>query len=94
MMETKQHANGIYFRLEKQDWRGDTKAFLAAVKKLKTAVYNPVELDEDNWWFVGKPDVQAVKAIYDKLIGQPLADLARDKASGFKPIPRPWKKNA
>ena len=91
-METMTKKNGLYFRLEKQDWSGDTKGFLAAIKKLKTYVYNPVELDEDFWRFVGNPDVAAVKWIYNKYIQQPLDDAARDKASGLKPIPRAFHK--
>jgi hypothetical protein len=79
---------GIYFKLEPGDFKANWKQFLAEVKKMKSHVYNPAELDDDNWWFVGRQDIEALKFLKQEYITKVLNQAAKDKAAGFEPIPR------
>jgi hypothetical protein len=79
---------GRYIKLESRDWKGDARGFLAAIKKLKSVCYAPAELDEPNFWFIGKPDISAMEEAYDKHIKKVLQTIEEDRSSGYKPLPR------
>ena len=89
-MIKKLHQNGgMYIHLEKQDWKADARRFIAAIKKLPTAVYAPVELDEpDGWWFIGRDSLTGFEAAYEEHIAKLLRQIKSDIAAGCGPLQR------
>lgn len=88
MFIQKHQTGGLYFRLEKNDFKAAWKLFSKEVKKLKSATYNPVEKDDDNWWFVGAPDKTKFYELKKKYIDKVLMDMELDKQAGFRTLQR------
>ena len=88
-MKIKVSKTGIFFKLENQDWNpGYGKAFIEEVKKLPTVSYNPPEIDDVNWWFVGADGLAKFKKLKEELLNKPIRDAQADKDADYKPIPR------
>jgi len=89
-MICRRHKNGgLYISLEKADWKADARGFIAAIKKLPTAVYAPVELDEpDGWWFIGRDSISGFEAVYEEHISKPLRQTNADMIAGCGPLQR------
>lgn len=87
-MQIVKHQNGLFFKLEPADFRGMWKLFLAKIKRLKTVQYNPPEMEDDNWWFVGSDSVNQFAKLKDELIDEPLRQEQEWQDAGYKPIPR------
>lgn len=89
--------SGIFFTLEKEDFKfGDWRGFLAGVKKLKKWAYDPPEIgddSEDKWFWVGKECLEKFLELKEFHIDSAVRREKQFIADGFKPIPRPWKKN-
>lgn len=88
MIRIKSKTGGMYFKLEKNDWDGDYKGFFVAVKKLKTWVFDPPEMDESNFWYVGPAEVKALEEIYSKHITKTRMATISDKVAGYEPLKR------
>jgi hypothetical protein len=93
-MIIEQSKTGFYFKLESQDFKADWGSFLREIKKLRSSVYEPAEMDESNFWFIGQADYKLFLAFKELFIDRPLRDLENYKSIGFKPIPRPGGKFA
>lgn len=79
---------GIFFKLEKRDFKGDWKSFIAAIKKFPNRQYNPQEKPPDeNWWWIGKDSEKSFYELREKLIEDIIADEEQYKKDGYKPIP-------
>jgi len=88
MIRIKSKTGGMYFKLENDDWDGDYKGFFVAVKKLSTWVFNPVEMDEVNWWYIGKMEVSAVEEAYKEHIVKIKMAIMADELAGYVPMKR------
>lgn len=80
--------SGLYFRLETNDFHGDWRGFISAIKKLRSIIDKPPELDVENldgWWYPGKWDVPAMRLFYEQFIAKPLRDRDADLTAGFAP---------
>lgn len=82
------HHSGLFFKLETRDFRGMWKLFLARIKRLKTVQYNPPEMPDDNWWFVGSDSVNQFRRLKDELIDEPLRQEQEWEEAGYKPSPQ------
>jgi hypothetical protein len=89
--QTSKNGHGVYWRLDKRDFGGDWKTFLAKVKEKKIATYQPAEMDEENFWYSSAEEFKQVKELYQKHIGEILRQAESDKKAGFEPLKRRWK---
>lgn len=80
--------NGCYIQIEKKDFKGDWEGFVEAIKKLKGVVFNPPELDDENWWFIPKPVQMEMIKLYHTHIEKVLQDKKSYEDLGYKEIPR------
>ena len=81
--------NGLYFKLEKSDFKGLWQEFLKQVKRLPTWAYEPVELkNPDQCWFIGQDGTKKFYELKKEFIDD-VIELERSfRELGFKPIPR------
>ena len=88
-MKIEKHATGLFFKLDKSDFRGDWKSFLYAVKKLPNWQYNPPEKPPDeNWWWISLDSQRKFYELREKLIEDVIADEDQYRRDGYVPIPR------
>jgi hypothetical protein len=87
-IEKNNSTGGLYFKLSKIDFSADWKGFLKEIKRLQTACYNVPEKDDENWWYVGKPDLKQFYELKKIHIDKLIEDREADNAAGFKPLPR------
>ena len=74
-----------FIKLEKRDWMGDWRGFCRAIKRLDGVTFNPVELDEEGWWYIPGKHVARINELYLQFIGKVLKDADADRAAGFAP---------
>ena len=79
---------GYYFKLETKDFLSDWQSFLREIKKLPSAVYEPAEMDDSNFWYIAAKDYKLFAAYKELYIDRILKDIDNYKSIGFKPIPR------
>ena len=80
--------NGVYFKFDKQDWKyGAVNEFLVKIKKIG-GVFNPVEKEDDNWWYVPLWNIDQFEKFKLDYIDRPVETELEMIKAGFKPIPK------
>lgn len=99
--------NGVYWKLQKDksrnDFRGNYKEFLAAVRKLNSYIDVPEqEIDEllkknprfirvaktgEHFFFIGRPDFERFVSLKKRYLDDVIECENQMKEAGFKPIP-------